>query len=82
MVSVITQPLNLLRFYASIWPTLMLFITQGNFGSFPNVTSQIIAMNNSQNFIATSSMQVLRSMVDQNLDGELTDWIITSCEHA
>ena len=54
----------------------------GNFGSFPNLTSQIIAMNTSKSLKTTNPMQTLKSMVDQNLDGELSDWVITSCEHA
>ena len=54
----------------------------GNYGSYPNLTAQILAYNNSRTMIATGAMQTLKSMVEQNLDGELNDWVITSSEHA
>ena len=54
----------------------------GNFGSFPNFTAQIQALNASRFLKPTGPIMSLQGMQQEGLAGELDSWVVASSEHA
>ena len=54
----------------------------GNFGSFPNFTAQIQALNASRFLKPTGPIMSLQGMRQEGLAGELDSWVVASSEHA